>query len=116
MNISTIASSVCTAANILLSNDPMTILKENATLGSSGNSAYSWLSLGSLFYAVKKNVVLIGTISVLVCLISMIFVSKADIVAEKKADVMHRLFIIFLAVSAPTLFGWMYTFFSTFLI
>lgn len=57
------------------------------------------LELGNLYYVLKENAVLIVGIMLLAIMISMHFVNKAEKLAEKKADILHKLKILFLIFS-----------------
>ena len=98
--------------------DPFSILKTRNNLGSASNtsSAFYLLDLGSLFYLIKKNALIIGTIVIMLLLVSMLFISKADVLADRKKDVEHKLGIVFLICSSVTMFGWMKKAFDTFLL
>ena len=52
-----------------------------------------------LYYYLKREVFIWATIITLCLLIAMMFVNKAEKLADRKKDVMHKLFIVFLASS-----------------
>lgn len=100
--------------------DPFGILKSRNynSLGSASNTstAFYLLDLGSLFYVLKKNALIVGVIVVTLLLVSMLYISKAEVLADRKKDVEHKLFILFLICSSVTIFGWMKELFDTFLL
>ena len=57
------------------------------------------LQLDNLFYMLEKNAVIWTGIIVLGLFITMLFVRKSDKLAEKKADVLHKLTILFAIAS-----------------
>lgn len=69
------------------------------------DSAYKLLDLGGLFYLVQKNAILISVSITVLLLISMLFVSKTEALAEKKKDVYHKLIIVALISSSTTIFA-----------
>lgn len=103
---------------ILADLDPFSILKDNNNLGSKSatSDAFYLLDLGGLFYFLKKNALIVGTIVVVALLVTMLFVNKAEALADKKKDIEHKLVILFLICSSVTIFGWMKKLFDTFLL
>jgi len=69
------------------------------------DSAYQLLDLGGLFYLVQKNAILISVSITVMLLISMLFVSKAEVLAEKKKDIYYKLIIVVLISSSITIFS-----------
>lgn len=57
------------------------------------------MNLPALFNFLKREVLLVSTIAILVTLISMLFVTKAEKLADKKENIMHKLMLVFLASS-----------------
>lgn len=70
------------------------------------------IDMGALGYLLKSFIFMSGLISIAIILISLFFVHKADIVAEKKKSIESKLFIMFLAASAVTLFDTLKNFFD----
>lgn len=56
-----------------------------------------------LFQILKRGFIIICICAVLVSLISLLFVNKAEMVADKKANVIHKLEIVFLISSFGTI-------------
>lgn len=94
--------------------DPMGICEGN--LGGRGGKLVTsegflnYIDITGLYYVMKKNGLMIGTIICLGILISMLFVKKADILADKKQDLQHKFVIIFTIIALPTIMGWVYSF------
>lgn len=114
-----------TAKNILLTieTDPMEIIKKYDYIGSSNtassayyNSPYYLFDFGGLFRLVRDNFLIVGTIGTLLCLMSMLFIKQSTQLAEKKKELMNKIFIVFIGMSAPTLFSWMKVLFGTLMI
>lgn len=114
-----------TAKNILLTieTDPMEIIKKYDYIGSSNtassayyNSPYYLFDFGGLFRLVRDNFLIVGTIGTLLCLMSMLFIKQSTQLAEKKKELMNKIFIVFIGMSAPTLFAWMKVLFGTLMI
>lgn len=57
------------------------------------------LGLNDLYQLMKRDGLIIATIMVLVLLVSMLLVQRADKLAEKKADIMHKLGVVFIICS-----------------
>ncbi len=57
------------------------------------------LGLNDLYQLMKRDGLIIATIMVLVLLASMLFVHRSDKLADKKADIMHKLGIVFIICS-----------------
>ena len=114
-----------TVKNILLTieTDPMEIIKKYDYIGSSNtassayyNSSYYLFDFGGLFRLVRDNFLIVGTIGTLLCLMSMLFIKQSTQLAEKKKELMNKIFIVFIGMSAPTLFSWMKVLFGTLMI
>lgn len=70
------------------------------TLHNDGMEGFMELfQLNNLFFYLKKMGLIISAISIIMILISMYFISRSDRLAEKKADIMHKLVIVFLICS-----------------
>lgn len=52
-----------------------------------------------IYYFLKREVFIWGAIIIVFLLITMLFISKSEKLAERKADVMHKLLIVFIASS-----------------
>ena len=81
-----------------LAADPMSIINQTASEEEKMEAARQFGAAG-LFSAVKDAVIVLAVISILCSLIGMLFVGKAEIIAEKKQDIMHKLKIVFLTAS-----------------
>jgi len=57
------------------------------------------LQLNNLFYLLKENAVILASIMLLILFISMYFVRESQKLADKKADILHKLSIVFLIFS-----------------
>lgn len=66
-------------------------------------SVYNLLKLGDLYGFLHRDLNIIAVLAILVCLISLLFVHKADMVADKKKDIEHKLLIVFIGASLITL-------------
>lgn len=64
-----------------------------------GNGFAELFQLPALYQLLKKQGMLIAAILILWLLVTMFFVRRSDHLAEKKADILHKLFIVFLMAS-----------------
>lgn len=63
------------------------------------------LELNNLFRLLQEWAVVIGAIVILALIISMHFVGKSERLAEKKADIGHKLLILFIIFSIVWIFN-----------
>lgn len=111
----------CYAQNFIytciLSKNPMDILNaKNSTNLFSGDAetkdiAYL-LDLKGLWGLIKTNALLLSVIACLIILISMFFVHKAEMLQDKKKDLIHKLGIVLLFCSLITIFNIVKMFFD----
>ena len=71
----------------------MTVVREGE------DSFFQLFQLGKLFAWLKRDGLILASIVILFLLITMLFVNKAEKLADKKADIMHKLLIVFLISS-----------------
>ena len=97
------------SAYALLAIDPLKIAT-NAESGDritvTGEKDKGFLGLfafNDLYHILKREVFIWGTIVTVFILVTMLFATKSEKLAEKKSDVMHKLLIILLASSTLTL-------------
>lgn len=95
--------------------DPMKIITDPANNNLTNGGLFWLLDLGALFYLIKKNALIIGTIVVAVLLITLIYMDKTEDIANRKKDIYHKLLVIFIICSSATLFGWAKKAFDVFL-
>mgnify|MGYP004517185269 FL=1 len=98
--------------------DPMEIIRDRVRkdFAGTGSGTYGYfLDLTSLWALIRDNALILASAALIFCFISMLFVRKSNVRAEKKDEVMYKLEIIILIVGAPTLFGWAKKLFDTFL-
>lgn len=72
------------------------------------------LDFVEIFMLVKAAIFIVALISIAFSLIAMLYIHNANVVAEKKKDITHKLWIVFLASSSVFLFNTLKTFFDTF--
>lgn len=90
-------------ASLAVSVDPLKIATNaeggKTTVANEDGGIFRILELSSLYAFLKREVFIWGAIVTLFLLMTMLFISKSEKLAERKADVMHKLFIVFLASS-----------------
>lgn len=104
--------------SILLTLDPFTILnmKESENLNSQINGEWdnegylNALQLPTLLKLLQRYSIVIAAIVILGGLITMLFIQKADVLADKKKDIMHKILIVWLILSISTLLNLVYWF------
>ncbi|MCR5719952.1 MAG: hypothetical protein K6F84_05250 [Lachnospiraceae bacterium] len=84
--------------------DPMKIATEanggKTTIHEYGErDLFYFFGLNGLFSFLKTQGLIIATIMVLIAFISMLFINRSDKLADKKADVIHKLKIVFIICS-----------------
>lgn len=101
------ASAILVASSQNISVDPLkiatnaeqggkvTITSENETYG----GFLGLFDFQSLYRFLKREVFVWGAVVTVFLLMTMLFISRSEKLAERKADVMHKLFIVFLASS-----------------
>lgn len=91
--------------------DPMDIL-----YASDANNipTLSSLDFVEIFMLIKTVIFIVALISIAFSLIGMLYIHNANMIAEKKKDITHKLWIVFLASSAVFLFNTLKNFFDTF--
>jgi len=94
----------------MLSANPFDIMTNaeggKVTIDTKGEQSFADLfDLGGLFQLLKREGMIWSAIVIVILLISMFFVNRSDKLAEKKADIMHKLLIVFLMSSALFLLG-----------
>ena len=93
-----------TAARGLAAIDPLHIAtnaEEGVTVtGEYQNGFLGLLNFNYLYYFLRREVFIWAAIITLCLLIAMMFVSKAEKISDRKNDILHKLFIVFLASSA----------------
>lgn len=62
-------------------------------------SVVDMLQLNNLYFLLRRDGMIWATIVIVVLLATMLFVKKSEKLAEKKADVLHKLLIVFLISS-----------------
>ena len=70
------------------------------------------LDLGGIWMIIKTNAILWSVIVSVVILISMLFIHKAEMLQDKKKDLLHKLGIVFLFSSLITIFNIVKAFFD----
>ena len=68
------------------------------------------LDLNNLYNLLKRDALLIATIVIVVLLASMYFIDKADMIAERKKDIEHKLGIALIIVFLLTILNVLYNF------
>ncbi len=97
---------VLTAASDPLSIDPLKIAtnaEKNGKVTVSGEENDGFLGLfelDALYYFLKREVLIWSAIIVLFLFVTMLFINKSEKLADRKADISHKLLIVFLASSA----------------
>lgn len=102
------------AVKVLLTDyaDPMDIMNGKKPY-SDTDELQRLLGATDLYAVLRRDAVLIGVIAILVLLISMLFVKKSDLLAEKKKDLMHKFGIVFLISTLITLLNFLTLIFET---
>ena len=93
-----------------LSNDPLDIIYDNSM---NIVESIEGFNFADFFYLIKSFGVLGGLLSIGATLLTMLYVERTDAVADKKKDIEHKLFVLFLIFSLITLFNVMKEVFDT---
>lgn len=111
---------------LLVSLDPLKILQgaNDSSIGtgklddvqftnSNGEGVYELLSLGDLFYMLRRDLFYLGACVIVVLLLKMYVTKKPADVADKKLDILHKFFIIFIGASIVAVLNILFKFFSS---
>lgn len=79
---------------------------DSATIG--GTDVAEFLQLTDLFALIRRDSILISVIVILALLITMLFIKKSDKLADRKADILHKLGIVFVIASLVTILNILY--------
>lgn len=79
--------------------DPMKIIGKESVDPTAGIDPVDYLRTDSLYGAISDFVTMMSVVIIMGLLITMLFVSKSEKLAEKKQDIMHKLLIVFIATS-----------------
>lgn len=94
---------------VVLTNDPMSILQNKDDSEKSAHVA-EYYGVAELFHILQTGFIIVCVCAVLVSLIALLFVNKAEMIADKKADVLHKLGIVFIISSFAGILGIISTF------
>ncbi len=67
--------------------------------GEKGDGFLGLFSFNYLYYFLKREVFIWAAITTLFLFITMLFINRSDKIADRKNDILHKLFIVFLASS-----------------
>ena len=87
---------------VFLANDPMDIIGRTASAEERADAAKK-LGAAGLYDTARKAVLILAIISIACSLIGMLFVGKAEVVAEKKKDIMQKLLIVLMGGSTVSI-------------
>lgn len=73
---------------------------------------YTLLDLKNLWQIVKRNAVMLSIIAIIILIIALMYVRKADLLAEKKAALTHVIFILLLICSLVPIMNALKAFFD----
>lgn len=85
-----------------LERDPFDIIYNNTT---NIVESIEGFNLADFFYLIKSVGVIGGLLSIGVTLLAILFVDRSDAAADKKKDIEHKLFILFIIFSLITIFN-----------
>lgn len=86
----------------ILSRDPFNIIYDKST---NIVESIEGFHFADFFYLIKSFGIIGGLLSIGATLLAILYVERSDAVADKKKDIEHKLFVLFLLFSLVTIFN-----------
>lgn len=85
---------------------------ENAEFSSGAADVFRLLHLDNLFYVLRRDLMLVAVCVLAVTLLKLMIIKRPKEMADKKADILHKLTIVFVGASIIGILNILYHFFA----